>query len=195
MVHEQLSLLCATCVGPFVCSWMVTQLITNQLCVNGSREKCHTTNVTQPLQRSICFSKVALEGGCREFIAKIPGQVVTSFQFLELFCKAYTKAMTIGMTTEGFHVTGVYPFNWHATVAHDPEPDLAQKMSLACIPMCSPMHRTSVMWVINVPTQLIRVAAVIHLLQSLQLFLMTCQSSHTWGHRLVQDTLKSMHVQ
>ena len=139
--------------------------------------------------------KLHWKEACRQFIANIPGQVVKSFQFLELFCKAYTKAMTIGMTTEGFHVTGVYPFNWHATVAHDPEPDLAQKMSLAYIPMFSPMHRASVMWVINVPTQLIRVAAVIHLLQSLQLFFMTCQSSHTWGHRLVQDTLKSMHVQ
>ena len=69
-VHEQLSLLCATCVGPFVCSWMVTQLITNQLCANGSREKCHTTNVTQPLQRSVCFSKVALEGGMQAIHCK-----------------------------------------------------------------------------------------------------------------------------
>ena len=102
----------------------------------------HTTHVAQPLDNGPFASlKSHWKEACREFTVKNPGQVVTRFQFSALFCKAYAKAMTIHTITADFRTTGVYPFNRHATVPRDPEPDLAQRTGLAYIPMFSPERR------------------------------------------------------
>jgi len=37
--------------------------------------------------------------------------VVTKFQFSALFADAWSKGMTIGNVTSGFHGTGIYPFS------------------------------------------------------------------------------------
>ena len=101
----------------------------------------HTTHIVQPLNNGPFTSlKAHWKEACREFMAKNPGQVVNRFQFSSLFCKAYTKAMTMHTITQSFCSTGVYPFNRHAILPCDPKPDLAQRTGLVYIPMFSPQR-------------------------------------------------------
>ena len=102
----------------------------------------HTTHVAQPLDNGPFASlKRYWQEVCREFMVQNPGKVVTRFEFSRLFCKAYTKAMTIHTITESFRSTGVFPFNRHVLQPCDKEPDLAERTGLAYIPMFSPRPR------------------------------------------------------
>ena len=105
-------------------------------------------------------------------MAQSLGQVVTRFQFSALFCKAYAKALTIHTITEGFRTTGIYPFNWHATATHYPEPGQAWPTFLRSA-------LTAVVWVSSAPTllicKLIRVTLMVQVFQNLQMS-MSCRS-------------------
>ena len=66
------------------------------------------------------------------------GQVVTRYSFSQLFCKAYSRAFTIGNVTASFRDTGVYPFNRKVLLPPESESNLAQRTGLAYIPLFSP---------------------------------------------------------
>ena len=70
----------------------------------------HTTHLCQPLDRS-CFSplKAAYNQHCQEFLSSNPGQVISWFNFTQIFTQAWTKAVTPANIVMGFRATGVYP--------------------------------------------------------------------------------------
>ena len=99
----------------------------------------HTTHITQPLDNGAFGAlKLHWKEACREHMILNPGQVVTRYTFSQLFCKAYSRAFTIGNIMGSFRDTGVYPFNRKALLPPESEPNLAQKSGLAYIPLFSP---------------------------------------------------------
>lgn len=99
----------------------------------------HSTHITQPLDNG-AFSalKSHWKEACREHMILNPGQVVTRYTFSRLFCKAYSRAFTIGNIMESFRDTGVYLFNRAALLPPESEPNLAQRTGLAYMPLFSP---------------------------------------------------------
>lgn len=101
----------------------------------------HCTHVAQPLDNGPFASlKVHWKEACREYMVCHPGKSITQFEFSQLFCKAYNKAMTIGTITESFRATGVYPFNPEAirVPGEERDVDLAKSTGLRYIPLFSP---------------------------------------------------------
>lgn len=106
----------------------------------------NTTHLALPLDKS-GFSplKSKWKEACHNFLVKKPGRVVSLYDFSDLFVEAWERAMTIKTITNGFKVTGIYPFNRNAITQSgkykmfDPS-SLAAESGLAYIPLYSPAH-------------------------------------------------------
>lgn len=77
-------------------------------------------------------------------MAENPGRVITEYDFMSVFSKAWYRTMTMPTIMSGFRITGVYPFNRNAIQVVDTTPamknskSLAEKNGLAFIPLYSP---------------------------------------------------------
>ena len=106
----------------------------------------NTTHKTQPLDKG-CFSplKSHWKSECIAYLKANPGKVVTRYQFSQLFGKAWAKSMTIGNVTEGFRITGIYPFNPQVLLPKPSSPpashfrNLGAVTGLKFIPLFSPL--------------------------------------------------------
>ena len=83
----------------------------------------------------------------KDIMSENPGKVVTQYEFMTVFSKAWHQAMTIPNIISAFHTTGVYPFNRCAidindsTAPVDPGSEsLADKTGLAFIPFYTPIR-------------------------------------------------------
>ena len=75
----------------------------------------HTTHEAQPLDVSLFGPfKHHWRSVCHEFYKSSPGKVVSKFNFMELFSKAWLKAVTPENICAGFRKAGVVPFNPNA---------------------------------------------------------------------------------
>ena len=104
----------------------------------------NTTHLTLPLDKS-GFSplKSKWKEECHSFLVKKPGRVVTLYDFSDLFVGAWEKAMTLKTITNGFKVTGIYPFNRNAIIESGKyklfnPTSLVVESGLAYIPLYSP---------------------------------------------------------
>ena len=72
----------------------------------------HTTHESQPLDCTV-FSpfKTQWRTVCHEFLQANPGKVITNFNFVRLFTKAWTQAVTPANLVAGFKSCGVYPLD------------------------------------------------------------------------------------
>ena len=105
----------------------------------------HTTHLTQPLDKG-CFAplKMHWREECWSYITRNPGQVVTRYQFSELFSRAWMKGMTMQNIIAGFRTTGVFPFDPSVILAPKKpkrRPSLAERTGLQFIPLYSPSSR------------------------------------------------------
>ena len=103
----------------------------------------NTTHLTQPLDKGVfCPLKTYWAEECQMFMAQNPGQVVTQYNFMTLFSRAWYRTMTIPNVIAAFKTTGVHPFNRHASKLVDDMPQLdnislCEKTGLAYIPLYS----------------------------------------------------------
>ena len=75
----------------------------------------HTTHEAQPLDCSLFGPlKHHWRSACHEFYQSSPGKVVSKFNFMELFSKAWLKAVTPENMCAGFRTAGIVPFNPNA---------------------------------------------------------------------------------
>ena len=72
----------------------------------------HTTHESQPLDCTV-FSpfKTQWRTVCHEFFQANPGKVITNFNFVSLFTKAWTQGITPANLVAGFKSCGVYPLD------------------------------------------------------------------------------------
>lgn len=78
----------------------------------------HTTNHTQPLDKSVFRSvKVAYNKRCETFMRDNPLKVITRYNFCEIFRDVFQSVLTMGNVISGFKSTGIYPFNPRAITA------------------------------------------------------------------------------
>ena len=72
----------------------------------------HTTHESQPLDCTV-FSpfKTQWRTVCHEFFQANPGKVITNFNFVSLFIKAWTQAVTPANLVAGFKSCSVYPLD------------------------------------------------------------------------------------
>ena len=105
----------------------------------------HTTHLTQPLDKG-CFAplKVEWRKHCQEFFAKNPGQVISRYDFNDIFREVWMHGMSIRNIISAFKTTGVYPFSREvikkvaSTKFSSFEPEsLPSKSGLAYIPLYS----------------------------------------------------------
>lgn len=108
----------------------------------------NTTHITQPLDKGVFGPlKAAWAEQCHRYIQMNPGKVVTQYEFMNLFSRAWCKAMTAPNIMSAFRTTGVYPYNRQAVLlpqkqVFDPK-SLASSTGLAYIPLYSPQNRGS----------------------------------------------------
>ena len=108
----------------------------------------NTTHITQPLDKGVFGPlKVAWAEQCHRYIQLNPGKVVTQYEFMDLFSRAWCKAMTVSNIMSAFRTTGVYPYNRQAVFlpekqVFDPK-SLASSTGLAYIPLYSPQNKRS----------------------------------------------------
>ena len=108
----------------------------------------NTTHLIQPLDKGVFGPlKVYWNQECHRYMMKNPGKVVTQYDFMTLFSKAWYKAMTIPNVMSAFRTTGVHPFNKEVVSVteqkkFDPR-TLPTATGLAYIPLYSPMGKTS----------------------------------------------------
>ena len=71
-----------------------------------------TTHEVQPLDCTV-FSpfKAKWRTVCHEYFQANPGKVITNFNFVSLFTKAFTQAVTPANLVPGFKSCGVYPLD------------------------------------------------------------------------------------
>ena len=108
----------------------------------------HVTHLAQPLDKTV-FSplKTTWHEECQLYTINNPGRVVTRFNFMSLFSKAWLKAMDPSNIISGFRSTGIYPLDRNAihVPALDEESEdqesLATSSGLAYIPLYSPVPR------------------------------------------------------
>ena len=108
----------------------------------------NTTHITQPLDKEVFGSlKVAWAKQCHRFIKLHPGKVVTQYEFMVLFSKAWQNAMTSSNIMSAFRTTGVFPFNRQAVLVPNKQvfnpKSLATSTGLAYIPLYSPHNKRS----------------------------------------------------
>ena len=103
----------------------------------------NTTHISQPMDKG-CFGplKEAWKHVCHQYLTTNPGQVVTRYEFSQLFSKAWMSSMTIPNVLAGFRVTGIYPLDREAILGpiSDVSP-LTEETGLSFIPMISPAVR------------------------------------------------------
>ena len=103
----------------------------------------NTTHITQPLDKGVFGPlKVAWAEQCHRYMQLNPGKVVTQYEFMALFSKAWCNAMTSSTIMSAFRTTGVSPFNRQAVLVpikqvFNPK-SLAAATGLAYIPLYSP---------------------------------------------------------
>ena len=77
----------------------------------------NTTHLTQPLDKGVFGPfKQHWRRVCHDFQISHPGQVVNSYNFCQLFSKAWVESMTAVNITAGFQTTGIYPINREAVM-------------------------------------------------------------------------------
>ena len=111
----------------------------------------HTTHLIQPLDKG-CFAPLKAEWRkcCQEFFAKNPGQIITRYDFNEVFRDAWMRGMSMKNIISAFRTTGVYPFSRKVIKkvagaqfsSFQPE-SLPSKSGLAYIPLYSPARPCS----------------------------------------------------
>ena len=106
----------------------------------------HTTHLLQPLDKG-CFAPLKAEWRkcCQEFFAKNPGQVISRYDFNDIFREVWMNGMSMQNIISAFKTTGVYPFSRKVikkiagTKFSSFEPEsLPSKSGLAYIPLYSP---------------------------------------------------------
>lgn len=108
----------------------------------------NTTHLCQPLDKS-GFSplKVKWKEVCHRFLTRNPGKVITLYSFSELFSEAWQASMGMKTISNGFKVTGIYPFNRNCLsesgkfTSFNPK-SLPERSGLAYIPLYSPAKVT-----------------------------------------------------
>ena len=106
----------------------------------------NTTHLLQPLDKSAFGPlKTFWNQECQDYISRNPGKVVTQYSFMQVFSRAWYRAMTTLNLISAFKVTGVYPVNRYAidilstTPKKSFQPEaLGKKTGLAFIPLYSP---------------------------------------------------------
>ena len=80
----------------------------------------HTTNHTQPLDKSVFRSvKIAYNQRCERFMRENPQRLITRYDFCGLFKDVFHNVLTMVNIISGFKSTGIYPFNPQAiTMEH-----------------------------------------------------------------------------
>ena len=103
----------------------------------------NTTHITQPLDKGAFGPlKTYWHQECQHYMSRNSGKVITQYEFMQVFSKAWYRAMTpIG----AFKTTGVFPLNRNvvevakATPIKSFQPEaLSKKTGLAFIPLYSP---------------------------------------------------------
>ena len=105
----------------------------------------NTTHLTQPLDKGVFGPlKTYWHQECQEYMAKNPGKVVTQFDFMAVFSKAWYRAMTMPNIMAAFRTTGIHPFNRRSIAIDEvtPSQSLAEKTGLAFIPFYTPMRKS-----------------------------------------------------
>lgn len=105
-----------------------------------------TTHLTQPLDKGVFGPlKVCWNEECQKFMNKNPGKVVTQYDFMTVFSKAWYHAMSIPNIMGAFQTTGIHPLHCNAieisesTHPLDSEKEsLTEKTGLAFIPFYTP---------------------------------------------------------
>ena len=108
----------------------------------------NTTHITQPLDKGVFGPlKVAWAEQCHRYIQLNPGKVVTQYDFMNLFSRAWCKAMNASNIMSAFRTTGVYPYNRQAALLPQKQvfnpSSLASSTGLAYIPLYSPQIKRS----------------------------------------------------
>ena len=72
----------------------------------------NTTHLTQPLDKEAFGPlKVCWSQECQRFMQQNPCRVVTQFDFMATFSRAWYRAMTMFNIMVVFRTTGIHPFN------------------------------------------------------------------------------------
>ena len=108
----------------------------------------NTTHMTQPLDKGAFGPlKMAWAEQCHRYMQLNPGKVVTQFEFMALFSKAWCNSMTSTNIISAFRTTGVSPFNRQAVLVPTKQvfnpKSLATSTGLAFIPLYSPHNKRS----------------------------------------------------
>ena len=102
----------------------------------------NTTHLSQPLDKGVFGPlKQAWMEVCYGYLAEHPGQVVTKFEFSQLFSKAWMGSMTMQNIVSGFSTTGIYPFDRNAVrlpIASNPT---VNKSYLNYVTLYTPLKR------------------------------------------------------
>ena len=103
----------------------------------------NTTHLTQPLDKGVFGPlKIAWAEQCHKYMRLHPGKVVTQYEFMALFSKAWCRAMSSSNIFSAFRTTGVCPFNRQAVSIPEKQTFnpkcLAASTGLAFIPLYSP---------------------------------------------------------
>lgn len=106
----------------------------------------NTTHITQPLDKGAFGPlKTYWHQECQEHISKNFGKVITQYEFMQVFNRAWYRAMTSLNLIADFRVTGVFPLNRRVIELCSTSPvksfrheALSKKTGLAFIPLYSP---------------------------------------------------------
>ncbi|XP_022112053.1 jerky protein homolog-like isoform X2 [Acanthaster planci] len=72
----------------------------------------HTTNHTQPLDKSVFRSvKSSYNQRCERFMRENPQRLITRYDFCGIFRDVFHSALSMANIVSGFKSTGIYPFN------------------------------------------------------------------------------------
>ena len=104
----------------------------------------NTTHLTQPLDKGVFGPlKRSWREVCHDYLAKHFGQVVTKYDFSQLFSKAWMSTMTMRNIVSGFSITGIFPVNRDALtlpVNSSSNPD-ETKSHLTYVTLYTPLKR------------------------------------------------------
>ena len=108
----------------------------------------NTAHMTQPLDKGAFGPlKMAWAEQCHRYMQLNPGKVVTQYEFMALFSKAWCNSMTSTNIISAFRTTGVSPFNRQAVLVSTKQvfnpKSLATSTGLAFIPLYSPHNKRS----------------------------------------------------
>lgn len=103
----------------------------------------NTTHLTQPLDKGVFGPfKHHWKQVCHDFNISHPGQVVNSYNFCQLFSKAWVESMTAVNIAAGFQTTGIYPIDREAVMQESCSTS-AEDNGLKPLPRFTPLkHRT-----------------------------------------------------